>query len=527
MAFISISDVLDVVLEENDDFIEEQTRCLVIGRIISDRKMNRNSVISQLRQIWTVIEAPIIKEIKENTYGISFRNERIRDTAIAESPHLVNRCCMELHRWPREKSFQELDTDKISFWIQLHNVPLNLASLKNVQAIGSKLGSLIEAEDPFADGVGRGFLRVRIQLDARNPLKASVWLPRSSGEKIEIYLKYEKLQAFCFCCGRLGHVLKSCGDGEAHTRISYSSELRANAIMFPLVRRDDFWSQTKEPVSSEACRSGKMIQQQARRAVEKDIDPCYVDRGKELELQMLSKMRKEMDRCDALIMQREKERAQLRGSRSEDIHPIQVTSIPSVVCSPYELTAAKNVEESIVAESLLSSDVVKSVGSSDCSYRVNFPEEYYDPGIVVVGPVVDVNTLLCLTADFVRMNLKRKLSRDEVSEGYGFEECLGRYLKRGRLSNGEGSYEEKTSSWLEGRELVVNLERQDRLGEYLSDGYVSGFHIGALSSKYDGVKCKMKHLKGRKGSVVDCANFVGDVMLEGFGGCPTTTPRSQ
>ncbi|KAK9942661.1 hypothetical protein M0R45_008314 [Rubus argutus] len=70
--------------------------------------------------------------------------------------------------------------------------------------LGALLGSVLEVEDPVAVGY-RGFLRLRVDLDARKPLPTSCRLPSSSITR-KIRLQYENLKNFCFHCGPLGHM---------------------------------------------------------------------------------------------------------------------------------------------------------------------------------------------------------------------------------------------------------------------------------------------------------------------------------
>jgi hypothetical protein len=56
------------------------------------------------------------------------------------------------------------------------------------------------------------FVRVKVRLDVRKPLKSVVSMSR--GGKRELFLvRYEKLPNWCQVCGHLGHEYKEHGDG--------------------------------------------------------------------------------------------------------------------------------------------------------------------------------------------------------------------------------------------------------------------------------------------------------------------------
>lgn len=73
-------------------------------------------------------------------------------------------------------------------------------------------------------------MRVRVQVDIRNSLVEGFWVPRPRMTKIWITICYEKLQQFCYSCGRIGHHLKSCRNERLMCKINtgdlrYGSEV--------------------------------------------------------------------------------------------------------------------------------------------------------------------------------------------------------------------------------------------------------------------------------------------------------------
>lgn len=76
---------------------------------------------------------------------------------------------------------------------------------KNVEMIGAEIETVLELEDSSVDLKLRGFLRVKVLIDSRNPLPTSFWLPLNSYTKTRVEFAYEGLRDFCYKCSRLGH----------------------------------------------------------------------------------------------------------------------------------------------------------------------------------------------------------------------------------------------------------------------------------------------------------------------------------
>ncbi|KAI9109134.1 hypothetical protein K1719_019757 [Acacia pycnantha] len=118
---------------------------------------------------------------------------------------------MNLLKRSRYKSYDEFDFSRSPVWVQLHNIPLKALCLENAITIGRHVGEVLIVEDPYYnDRYLRNFLRVRIMLDLKKSLAYGFWLPRPDGRSIWIAVKYEKLQTFCYNCGKIGHDNRVC-----------------------------------------------------------------------------------------------------------------------------------------------------------------------------------------------------------------------------------------------------------------------------------------------------------------------------
>ena len=66
--------------------------------------------------------------------------------------------CFTVKRWPEGVSTEEVDFKGVRFWMQVHNLPITLLTVKNAEVIGRRLGRLIRVDEQWIkDGFGKGF----------------------------------------------------------------------------------------------------------------------------------------------------------------------------------------------------------------------------------------------------------------------------------------------------------------------------------------------------------------------------------
>uniref|UniRef100_A0A803L340 CCHC-type domain-containing protein n=1 Tax=Chenopodium quinoa TaxID=63459 RepID=A0A803L340_CHEQI len=98
--------------------------------------------------------------------------------------------------------------------------------------VGEYLGRFLEFDDD--DPLGwTEFVRMKIWVDIRKPLRRGVLLATGPSSSKWIDMKYERLADFCFYCGRLDHTDRDCNfkeqdqEAEELTVFQYGPWLRA------------------------------------------------------------------------------------------------------------------------------------------------------------------------------------------------------------------------------------------------------------------------------------------------------------
>lgn len=135
---------------------------------------------------------------------------------------------MILKEWHCDSGIEEIDLSKAQFCVQLHGMPLAIASPGNIVLIGRHMDTLLEIE-PLSDGVAcKKIVLLKVELDVSKPLKTGFPFLRHSGTLAKIIFNYEKLSDFCYHYGRIDHTINSCGDLEFLIDVKYGSDLRVD-----------------------------------------------------------------------------------------------------------------------------------------------------------------------------------------------------------------------------------------------------------------------------------------------------------
>lgn len=91
---------------------------------------------------------------------------------------------------------------RLTFWINVHGIPLHCWKDATIDAIGAVLGPIVEKRSDKA--------RLRVQVNGLEPLIMRMDLQLPSNDIIEVELEYEKLEKHCFLCKSLSHEHENC-----------------------------------------------------------------------------------------------------------------------------------------------------------------------------------------------------------------------------------------------------------------------------------------------------------------------------
>ncbi|KAM1122858.1 hypothetical protein FF1_004321 [Malus domestica] len=198
---------LAVQLELNMELSSQAQGVKLIGAALVNRPLNRWGVRNILRASWKDWGAIDVKWVRDNLYVISVPDESVATRILSQAPWAVMKQNFSVCRWPVELALEEVQVELIPFWVQIRGIPLGLTSERNVRRLVRDVGEFLELEDLSK---ARGFVRVRVVVNWKNPLVPGCWLSRGQDSETWVEFKYERLQDFCYRCGRIGHANSEC-----------------------------------------------------------------------------------------------------------------------------------------------------------------------------------------------------------------------------------------------------------------------------------------------------------------------------
>jgi hypothetical protein len=127
------------------------------------------------------------------------------------SPWNIKGSPLFLKKWSAEEAIKDLDFTKAAYWVQVHNLPLELIIVANAKNIGASVGVLLEVDNAnCSKPVRKGFFRFRVLLNLLNPLIPGFTHHRPPMDPLWVRYKYERLSDYCYTCGRIGNLSFAC-----------------------------------------------------------------------------------------------------------------------------------------------------------------------------------------------------------------------------------------------------------------------------------------------------------------------------
>lgn len=232
---------LDISNEENEELVfdeefeEESNRfelCLV-GRLLTEKNLNVRAMKSKLADLWRPAMGITIKVLKPGVFLFQFYHKDDLKWMLTNGPWSFEGAMLIVNSIKVGEDPLMVTLNEMEIWIQIYNLPVGFMTEKVGQQLGNFFGRFISYDPSNNASIWREYMRVRIAVDIRYPLKRKKKIIRQNKAEIMVTCKYEKLADFCFLCGLLTHTERFCkrkfeGESELMAR-EWGTWLRAPA----------------------------------------------------------------------------------------------------------------------------------------------------------------------------------------------------------------------------------------------------------------------------------------------------------
>lgn len=153
--------LLDLQAEDSKSL--DLARRTIMGKVLSNKALNKGAIKSVLMKLWGNPPNLHITDMGTNTYMFTFQEEKEAERILNSVPWSVMSHLMSTQVWDPQISVYEIDFNKVTFWVQLHGLPLELMTTSNVAKVAALLREVLEVENPKVDGkLLRSFFRTKV-----------------------------------------------------------------------------------------------------------------------------------------------------------------------------------------------------------------------------------------------------------------------------------------------------------------------------------------------------------------------------
>lgn len=182
----------------------------IVGRLLTEKVINFQIFQNMMACIWKPGKGMMVKELGNNCYLFQFFHELDVEKVIDGGPWNYQQIPIILHELQPNENPRRVELTKLLVWVQIHNVPSGYQSEQVVKDVGNFLGEYVASDPRNYMRIWRDFMRVRVFLDVRVPIKRDIIIQRPNCPDVCFNFEYERLNTFCYFCGIIGHGDRNC-----------------------------------------------------------------------------------------------------------------------------------------------------------------------------------------------------------------------------------------------------------------------------------------------------------------------------
>lgn len=192
-------------LRQEGSRLEPNLELCLVGRFLTDRSIRLKTMVEVMANVWRPGRRVTITEVEKGFYLFQFYHRLDMERVTNDGPWSFDNHLLVLGRVQLGVVMSHIPLFHVAFWVQADNLPLGFMTTTVGTYLGNYVGSFMEYDKSNNANLWRKYMRLRVLIDVRVPLKKERKVKMQGGEWSTMSFKYERLGVFCFLCGLLGH----------------------------------------------------------------------------------------------------------------------------------------------------------------------------------------------------------------------------------------------------------------------------------------------------------------------------------
>ena len=182
---------------------------ILAAKFLTKRALNVEAIAKTFTPIWRMKNGFRVTKESDHMVLFTFDNQTDMERVLNTEPWSFDKHLMVLHQYDKEVDILDIDFNMVTFWIQVHDLPVRLQTRAVAEKICGTAG-LVDKNSEEGEIMGDGFIRVRVKVDISKPLCRGRVISLENGKEIQISFMYEQLSNLCYWCGSLTHDNRDC-----------------------------------------------------------------------------------------------------------------------------------------------------------------------------------------------------------------------------------------------------------------------------------------------------------------------------
>ncbi|CAN0871075.1 hypothetical protein LINGRAHAP2_LOCUS9740 [Linum grandiflorum] len=159
-------------IQELEEIVGDEGFALcAIGKILTNKPINFVMFQNRIADIWRPYKGIQISKLEEDRILFRFFHELDLRWVLENSPWTYESCLIVMAEIQQGQVPMQISLVSTEFWVQGYKMPSSYCTAAVGRVVGDHVGKFVAMDEEHKFTLAEPYMRVRVQLDTRTPLK--------------------------------------------------------------------------------------------------------------------------------------------------------------------------------------------------------------------------------------------------------------------------------------------------------------------------------------------------------------------